>query len=422
MDLYMKRHLTRILEFCLVQIFWLPLIAQAPSGVAPVTLQQAVDLARMRNPALLSAQQHVSATRAGEITAGLRQNPTLAFAGQDMTLPADNPGNPYIYTANVSRLFERGEKRRWRLDSARTTTQVTESQYQDQERQVLLNVKTAFTNMLLAKQALSLSEDNLGGYRHTVDLSHERLKAGDISETDFERIDLQLAAFESDEESARLNLVQASDQLQLLLGVVRPDAHFDIAGSLDSPAFNLTLEQVEQQALQHRPDYKAAQQSVALWQANVHVAESMGTTDPTIASEYERSGNDNTFGASVSIPLRIFDRNQGEKQRTRYELESSKFGEIAARSQVYSDVAQAWASYEAAIAQARRYNGHYLQEAVHVRDNLEFSYRQGSTTLLDYLDALRDYRQTHLDALNANAQVWLSVHQLSFAAATEILP
>ncbi len=418
----MKSHLTRILEFCLVLIFWLPLLAQAPPATPPLSLQQAIDAARMKNPVLLSAQQHVSATRAGEATAGLRQNPTLTFAGQDITLPADNAGNPYFYTANVSRLFERGEKRRWRLDTARANTQVTESQYKDQERQVLLNVKTAFTNMLMAKQALSFSEENLVGYRHTVDLSRERLKAGDISETDFERIDLQLAAFESDEENARLNLLQASDQLQLLLGAARPDAHFDIAGTLDPPSFHFTIDQVEQQALANRPDYKAAQQSVALSEANVHVAESMGTTDPTIASEYERSGNDNTFGASVSIPLRFFDRNQGEKQRARYEVESSKFGEIAARNQVYSDVEQAWASYEAAIAQARRYNGHYLQEAGHVRDNLEFSYRQGSTTLLDYLEALRDYRQTNLDALNANAQVWLSIHQLSFAAATEILP
>jgi outer membrane protein, heavy metal efflux system len=418
----MKRSLTRILEFCFVAAFWQSVFAQAPPGTPPISLQQAIDVARMKNPVLLSAQQHVSATRASEVTAGLRQNPTATFAGQDITLPANNAGNPYFYTANVSRLFERGEKRRWRLDSARATTQVTESQYKDQERQVLLSVKTAFTNMLLAKQALSLSEDNLGGYRHTVELSRERLKAGDISETDFERIDLQLAAFESDEENARLNLAQASDQLQLLLGRARPDARFDIAGTLDPPAFNLTIEQVEQQALENRPDYKAAVQSVVLSEANVHVAESMGTTDPTLASEYERSGNDNTFGASVSIPLRIFDRNQGEKQRARYEVEASKFGEIAARNQVYSDVEQAWASYETAIAQARRYNGHYLQEAGHVRDNLEFSYRRGSTTLLDYLGALRDYRQTNLDALNANAQVWLSIHQLSFAAATEILP
>jgi cobalt-zinc-cadmium efflux system outer membrane protein len=154
----------------------------------------------------------------------------------------------------------------------------------------------------------------------------------------------------------------------------------------------------------------------------VKLAEADGTTDPTLGAEYDRVGVYNSAGFQINIPLRIFDRNQGEKERTRYEAQSSRFTEIAARNQVMSDVDQAWAGYQAAIDLAKRYNGHYLTEARHVRENLEYSYRHGGGTLLDYLDALRDYRQINLDALNANQQVWLSIHQLSFAAATEILP
>ena len=182
------------------------------------------------------------------------------------------------------------------------------------------------------------------------------------------------------------------------------------------------MAQIEQEALTARPDYQAALQSIRVADANVKLADADGTTDPTIGGEYERAATYNTAGFQVSIPLRIFDRNQGEKERTRYEAQSSRFAEIAARNQVVNDVDQAWAAYEAAIDLAKRYNGHYLTEAQHVRDNLEYSYRHGGATLLDYLDALRDYRQINLDALNANQQVWLSIHQLSFAAATEILP
>ncbi|HWZ12510.1 MAG TPA: TolC family protein, partial [Acidobacteriaceae bacterium] len=131
---------------------------------------------------------------------------------------------------------------------------------------------------------------------------------------------------------------------------------------------------------------------------------------------------DNTFGVSISIPLRIFDRNQGEKERTRYEIESSRFALLAAHNQVISDVDQAWVALDVAQRQAHRYKDHYLEEAAHVRDNLQFSYRNGNTTLLDYLEALRDYRATHLASLNANAQVWLAIHQLSYVTATDILP
>jgi len=393
-----------------------------PAQTAPLTLEQAIALARASNPALLSGRQHVTATRASEITAGLRQNPSFTFSGADVSLPANNPASPYSYTANVSRLFERGEKRRWRLDVAHATTDVTQSQYNDTERQTILQVKQAFTNMLTAKEALKIASDNLDSYSKTVDLSKARLNAGDISATDFDRIDLQLAEFEADNNAAKLDLIQASDQLQLLLGIAKPTNTFDITGTLDPPVLTQTIEQIEQSALAARPDYQATVQSVRVADAGIHLADAEGTTDPTIGGEYERTATYNSAGFQISIPLRVFDRNQGEKERTRYEAQASRFAETAARNQVINDVDQAWAAYEAAIDMAKRYNSHYVAESQRVRDNLEYSYRHGGTTLLDYLDALRDYRQINRDALTANQQVWLSIHQLSFAAATEILP
>jgi cobalt-zinc-cadmium efflux system outer membrane protein len=387
-----------------------------------MTLQQVLAVARARNPGLLSAEQHVTATKASEITAGLRQNPTFTVSGANTTLPANNPSSPYTYVGNVSRLFERGQKRRWRLDVATATTSLTQSQYNDQQRQLVLQVKDTFADMLAAKAALQVAQDNLDSYRKTVQLSQARVDAGDISKTDFERIDLELAEFESDYDDARLNLVQASDSLQLLMGVERPSPNFDIAGSLESPSLTTSLAQIEQDALAARPDYQAARESVTLADDNVKLADAEGTTDPTLGAEYERLGVFNSAGFQISIPVRIFDRNQGEKQRTRYEAQSSRFAATEARNQVLNDVDQAWAAYLAALEVAKRYNNHYLAESERVRANLEFSYRHGGATLLDYLDALRDYRQIRLDALAANQQVWLSLHQLSFAAATEIVP
>ncbi len=241
-----------------------------------MTLEQAIAMARAQNPALLSGRQHVTATKASEVTAGLRQNPSFTFSGNDVSLPANNPASPYSYTANVSRLFERGEKRRWRLDVAHATSDVTQSQYNDTERQTLLQVKEAFTNMLTAKAALKIAGDNLESYGKTVQLSKARLDAGDISATDFDRIDLQLAEFEADSNAAKLNLTQASDQLQLLLGIAKPTKAFDITGTLEPPTLTQTMEQMEQAALAARPDYLAAEQSVRVADAGIHLADAEG--------------------------------------------------------------------------------------------------------------------------------------------------
>jgi outer membrane protein, heavy metal efflux system len=389
---------------------------------APLTLQQVIDMARQKNPNLRAAEQNLLAVKAQEIQAGVRQNPNFAVTGNDVSLPAQGASNPYSYSVQVSRLFERGNKRTWRLDGARSTTEQTTDQYHDQERQTILAVKQAFSSMLLAKSSLKLAQDNLKDFRHELDINRERYKAGDIGKLDFERLDLQLAQFESDETNAQTTLVQTRDQLETLLGYDKLDDKFDISGDIVPPVLTLSLQDLNQKALAARPDYQAAQAGIRVADANVKLAYANGTTDPTLEGEYDRSGTYNSAGFNISIPLRIFDRNQGNKETSKYQAQASRFAEIAARNQVYSDVDQAWVGYIQSKQLSDRYSGHYLDEAKDVLSVSQFAYEHGGLSLIDYLDAIRDFRSTSLDSLNAFAQTWMAIHQLSFVTATEVVP
>jgi outer membrane protein, heavy metal efflux system len=394
-----------------------------PTGPAyvPITMQQAVELARAKNPALLSAQQNLLSVKAQEIQAGVRQNPNLVATGSNVTLGPDS-ANPYYYSVGVSRLFERGEKRRWRLDSARSTTAQTDAQYHAQEQQTILAVRQAFTNFIIAKAAKRLADDNLSDFKHELDIGRERLKAGDLAKLDFERLDLQLAQFETDESNAVTNAQQASMQLQVLLGYDKPRKDFDVVGDVVPSVVGGTMEDMEQKALAARPDYHAAQLGVAVADANVKLAYANGTADPTLEADYDRNGPDNSAAFSLSIPLRMFDRNQGNKETSKYLAQASRFSELATRNQVVSDVDQAWVGYSNAKVLSDRYNGHYLDEAKDVLDISRFSYEHGALALIDYLDALRESRSVTSDALNAYSQTWMAIHQLSFATATEVVP
>jgi outer membrane protein, heavy metal efflux system len=393
-----------------------------PPPAGPVTLRQAVEQTLAHNPVLIAAQQNLLSYKGQEVEAGLRANPNLFLSGSDVSLGANNSASPYSYDVGVNRLFERGQKRRWRLDSARATTAQTEGQYHDQIRQVTLQAKQAFTNLLLAKAALKLAQDNLSDYRHVLQINHDRYDAGDIGKLDYERLDLQLAQFESDETAAEMNLVQAGDQLQTLMGFPQPSRTFDIVGDLVPPALTTSLTDLEQKALAARPDYQAAQAAVRVADANVKLAYANGTTDPTIEGDYQRAATYNSAGFSVSLPLRIFDRNQGNKDTTKYLATASRFSQIAAQNQVYSDVDQAWIGYTSSKVLSDRYNGHYLAEAKDVLSIAEFAYQHGGLALLDYLSAVQDDRTTSLNALNSYAQTWMAIHQLSFASATEVVP
>lgn len=387
----------------------------------PITMQQAVDLARAKNPALLSAQQNLLSVKAQEIQAGVRQNPNLVITGSNVTL-GEQADNPYYYSVGVSRLFERGDKRRWRLDTARSTTAQTDAQYHAQEQQTILSVRQSFTNFVIAKAARKLAEDNLNDFKHEVDIGRDRLKAGDLAKLDFERLDLQLAQFESDEASAITNAQQASVQLQVLLGYDKPRKDFDVVGDVIPPIVTGTEEDMEQKALAARPDYNAAHLGIAVADANVKLAYANGTADPTLEADYDRNGKDNSAAFNLSIPLRLFDRNQGNKETSKYVAQASRFTEVAIRNQVVADVDQAWIGYANAKVLSDRYNGHYLDEAKDVLDISRFSYEHGGLALIDYLDALRESRAVTSDALNAYAQTWMAIHQLSFATATEVVP
>ena len=392
-----------------------------PPPTTPITMQQAVEQALAHNPVLLAAQQNLLSMKGQEVEAGLRQNPDFSLYGTDLSNPASS-ATPYGYSLQMSRLFERGQKRRWRLDSARAQTAQTDGQYHDQIRQITLQVKQNFTTLLLAKATLKLAQDNLSSFRHELQINHDRYDAGDIGKLDYERLDLQLAQFESDETTAEMNLVQASDQLQTLMGVTQPSRTFDVDGDIVPPAVSTSLTELEQKAIAARPDYRAAQAAVHVADANVKLAYANGTTDPTLEGEYDHSGTLSSYGFYVTIPVRIFDRNQGNKDTTKFLAQASRFSEVAAQNQVYSDVDQAWISYTTSKVLSDRYNGHYLAEAKDVLSIAQFAYEHGGIALLDYLSAVQDDRTTSLNALNSYAQTWLAIHQLSFASATEVVP
>jgi cobalt-zinc-cadmium efflux system outer membrane protein len=386
-----------------------------------LTLAQVVDLAKAKNPTLLAAEQGLRAVQAQEVQAAVRANPYLTIYGTDVTNGASS-ATPYAYSAQVSRLFERGGKRGLRIEDAKATTAQTRAQLEDTERQTLLAVKTAFTKMLIAKDALQLSDATLSDFRHEVEIANDRFKAGDLAKLDFERLDLQLGNFESDHANDVITLRQASDQLQTLIGTERPTAEFDVTGDIVPPVVTQTLEQLLQTALDKRPDYAAARYGVAAAEANARLAVANGMTDPTLEGEYDRSGTLNSAGFSVNIPLRIFDRNQGNKATAKYQAEASRFTEVAAKNQVGSDVDQAYISYTEAKRLSDRFSEHYLDESRDVLGIAQYAFEHGGIALIDYLDALRDARSSTSDALNAYQQTWLAIHQLSAATATELVP
>ena len=378
------------------------------------------------NPTLRAARIGIEESRADEITAYLRPNPDFTATLDQLNPFTPNPYQPLANTlplVSASYLHERQHKRELRRESAQKATEIAESNLADQERTLLFNLRNAFVQTLQAKSVLALAKDNLAYYDHVLDVNRDRYQAGDIAQVDLTRLELQRVQFESDLRTAEVNLRTAKIQLLTLLNDRTPVEQFDIAGPFDFAERILPLDEFRRIALEARPDLRAAAQSVTKAETDHRLAVANGSTDPTFAMDVGRNPPIPAyFGASVTIPLRIFDRNQGEKLRTELDIGRTERLRDAAQAQVFSDVDSAYATLASTVALLVPYKTKYLQEAVTVRDTISFAYQHGGASLLDMLDAQRDYRSVQLNYLNLIGSYLAAASQLNLATGREVIP
>ena len=384
------------------------------------------------NPTLKAAKLNIDESRAAEITAYLRPNPDFTISVDGFQVNTN--GGPFrplsgvVETPSISYLHERQHKRELRRDTARESTAISESTYLDQERSLLFNLRNAFVQLLQAKAVLENARENLAYWDRELTINRTRLRAGDMAQVDLDRLELQRVQFESDLETATVNVRTAKIQLLTLLNDRMPIERFDISGVYDFSERIGTMEEYRAAALEARPDLKAAVQNVELARLNHRLAIANGSTDPTFSVWYSHNPSfsnvyaNQTVGGSISIPLRIFDRNQGEKARTQIDIGRNERLRDAAQAQVLSDVDSAFVTMESTVNLLRPYRDKYLKLAGDNRNREAFSYQHGGASLLDYLDAEKAYRDTRLAYLNLIGSYLTAAAQLNMAVGREVIP
>jgi cobalt-zinc-cadmium efflux system outer membrane protein len=397
-----------------------------PPAAQSLTWENVKDRFELRNPTLLAGKLSIDESKAEEITAHLRPNPSLGLDVDQINPFSGGPPHStfgsLLTTANVSYLHERQHKRELRLESAKEGTAIAVSSQDDLERNLLFSLRGAFVGTLQAKAVLNVARENLAYYDHVLDISRERFKAGDIAQIDLDRLELQRVQFESDLQTAEVNLRTEKIQLLMLLNDRTPVEQFDVTGPFDFNDEIAPLDDFRKIALDTRPDLRAALQAVDKAQIDHKLAVANGSTDPTFGFDVGRNPPiDQYIGFNVSIPLRIFDRNQGEKLRTQLDIDRNQRLLDAARAQVFSDVDSAYATLSSNVILLRPYKAKYLQQAVRVRETVFFAYQHGGASLLDFLSAENDYRSVQLNYVNLVGSYLISASQLNLAAGREVI-
>jgi len=409
------------------------------SAITPaVFAQQPLDWDQVKarfiasNPALKADADNIDEMKAEEITAYLRPNPQFTMLADGTQIAPHNgawqPTRGTYEQPNFSYLHERDHKRELRLESAQEGTRITQSQHEDLQRNMIFALRTAFVGTLQAKYILDLAKADLEYYDKIIDISRAMFKAGAIGQIDLDRIELLRVQYESEIENAIVNLRTAKIQLLQMLDDRTPVDQFDVTGPFDFSDNLPPLDTYHDAALAARPDLQAALQTIQQSDTNHKLAISNGSTDPTFASWYTYNASTNnpngpqTLGVSVSIPLRIFDRNQGEKKRTLIDIDRAQQASEATRAQVFSDVDTAYELVRSNIALLKPYKEKYNDQALRVRDTVTFAYEHGGASLMDFLNAQSDYRQVQLAYAQLLGSYLTAEGQLSLAVGAEKLP
>ncbi len=412
--------------------FIAPIVAAAYFAVpglaqTPLTWEQVKARFETANPTLRAGQLTISESKASEITAYLKPNPSMTFSVDQFEPFSGNPYRPLgslLPFVSFDYLHERQHKRELRLDSAQKGTAIAESQQLDLERTMLFTLRSAFVQTLQAKQLLVQAQANLDYFNKELGIFRSRFQSGDIARVDLDRMQLQRVQYESDYQNALVNARTAKITMRMMLNDQTPVDKFDVTGSFAFKEQVLPLEEFHTVALAARPDLKAAVQAIEKAQTDHKLAVANGSVDPTFGVDFARNPPVPLYmGLSVNIPLRIFDRNQGEKARTQIDISHAERQKEAAEAQVFSDVDSAYVTLVSAVNLLKPYQGEdgYLKTATRIRDTMSFSYLRGQAALVDYLDAQRDYRATEVAYLNLIAAYLTAAGQLNLAVGREMI-
>jgi cobalt-zinc-cadmium efflux system outer membrane protein len=403
--------MTRHVLLCVL----LPTLLAALAGGAEqpaITLEKAVSEALANNLALLAERANISIAEARLVTAGLRPNPVVSAGGDHLDFLGTgfndlNGGGPTETSLRTDFTIERGGKRQARVEVARAARSVAELQFHNAARLLALEVENAVVESLAAHAQLALARETLAFLKEIADLNAVRVKAGDLAEVELVRSELAAVQFENTVRQAELREQNAATRLATLVGRRDAAAGLRAEGELRRDAVMPPLAEAEQEALASRPDLAALRRDTERAAAEVRSQIAQRQMDWTVGSEYRRqsvSAQANTLGLFFSMPLPVFNRNQGEIARAQQEQRQAQLRVGALETAIRGEVAAAHHQCAAARGMLDNIEANMLGRARDVRQITEFRYRRGEASFLEFLDALRAFNETMQGHAEARAE------------------
>lgn len=402
-----------------------------------LSIDEVLAIFYQRNLDLIAAQYNIDQSKAEEIIASAIPNPTI---GVQVSEISNNPNmgsnatgcnhNPSVSCGpaenfSFSQLIEVAGKRGLRMQSSGFATKAAESDFRDATRIFTNMVRDAYFDLLQMQKNRWLAQEIVNHYDEITKANNLRLKKGDIAEADFLRVKMEALRAQSDLDTAQAAVEQAQANLAVILRW--PEHSLDFEAKEEWPEIKdigqtLAKETLIDQALQQRPDLQADKQRVEQANKELELARRLKYPDVTLNAGYARDPSNNvlnSFFVGVNVPVPLFYQYQGESDKAAVNLNQSQLAVEQTELAIRNDVAGAMASWKSADKILQRFKEGLLNDAQTVRDSAELAYLKGATSVLDFIEAQRSYKNVMRDYYAAMINRTNAYYDLSKALGVE---
>lgn len=404
-----------------------------PIGPAALTLDQAINLCMLSDPKIRAGLERINQAHADALTASLKPNPELATDIQ--LLPLTRPftitkqGGPPQFDFLVGYpidwfLFG---KRAAAMASAGLGVRASEAEYADLVRRRVTEVTLAFYGVLEAQALQELARQNLDTFRNLEAIARKGVTAGFRTQTEVNRVRLAVLSRQRELRDAEAALVTAKAKLRTLLG--RCDPHLDVAGTLDAPriAELPPVEEAYALAVQHRPDLVALRWRVSQADADIEVENRKARPEVKPFLGYSRQfqksigfPDADLWSAWVEMTLPVFNLNQGNRAKAASRAAQGQLELEDGLIELRAEIEVAREELAAARANADLITQEQLRLAEQVRDAVDKASRMKEQTLVDLLDAQRNYHETQRNHITGRANYWRALSKFNAAIGKQV--
>jgi len=385
-------------------------------------LQNIVDTYVRNSLDLQAARYRLERTKADQIAARLRPNPSITLAGENLAISGPTQfSHLYELSATYTDTIELGGKKGLRENSASANISAAEAQFEDTMRRGIAEVKRLYFEALLARYSVETATENRQTFDQLVQFNRTRFEEGAIPEVELIQVRLERVKFDSSVKQAQVTLRQAT--IRLLERLASPvSSSAEVIGDLNFRAESIDIASLRESALNVRSDVRAALAEVNAAKERLALERGRAVPDISPFAGYKRVGSDNTLLFGVNVPLKLRDRNQGEAARAEVDVRAAETKLQLTRNHAMAELESAYAAVQSARELVETFQGELLQQADESRAITIGAYEEGGTELLPVLEAQRTRSEVRQQYFKTLFDYQASLIALELAAGREIRP